>query len=221
MPVPDARWARFAGAEGRHLDKSALEKKLVALRTKQSRLDKALKSGARRGLLELFVELVPAALNVERCSIFILDPATEKVWLECGTGLEQRQVSVPKADSLVGRVISSGRYEIETDMDNLVGSHGVVDMQTGYLTRNALCVPVKGVSKVKVAGAIEVLNKKVGGFSERDVALLQKVAGELQAGIENIYLRRELTQLSAEMGKRIRLLEGGLEGKDSGPSPKD
>lgn len=192
------------------MDKSILEKKLATLRARQARVEKALKAGAQRGLLELLVDLVPKALGCERCSIFILDPDDDNVWLECGTGLQQRQLSVPKTDSLVGRVISSGEYGIETDMDNVVGGHGVADMQTGFLTRNALCVPVSGTAKVKVSGAIEALNKKGGSFTEQDIALMQKVAAELQMNMENIYLRRELTQLSTEMDKKIRLLEGKL-----------
>lgn len=195
------------------MERDVIEKALATLKARQARVDAALNKAGNRGLLEFFVEILPRALNVERCSIFIFDPSAGHVWLECGTGLRQRQVSVPKGDSLVGRVIASGEHQIETDMDNLVGPHGVVDMQTGFVTRNALCVPVYGVSRERVTGAIEVLNKRGGVFSDEDVTLLKRAAQQLQMNIENIFLRQELSRLSATMDKKIRLLERRLAGE--------
>ncbi len=189
-----------------------IEAALTRLRDKQRLVDDAWRKTGNRELLEFFVELMPKALAAERCSIFILDPKSEHVWLHSGTGVKQREIEVPIRGSLVGEVIASGKAEMRHKMDQTMGTHGRVDQQTGFITYNALVVPIKGVSKVDtVVGAIQVLNKKPGlQFNADDQALLEKLAYHLQMQIENIYLRQELLKISLEMSEKIRLLEGRL-----------
>ncbi|MFV2058521.1 MAG: hypothetical protein ACC707_18820, partial [Thiohalomonadales bacterium] len=69
-----------------------LEKKLAEIKFKQARIDQAwLKTGDRK-LITFFVELIPKALNVDRCSIFVHDPIEENLWLQCGTHLKEQQI---------------------------------------------------------------------------------------------------------------------------------
>lgn len=193
------------------MDKATIESKLLELREKQQKIEAAWSKTGNRKLIEFFVELIPKALKVERCSIFILDPVDENVWLQSGTGLKERQIKVPKWSSLVGRVIDSGTYAVEEDMENTVGAHDTVDVKTGFLSRDTMCVPIKGVTVNKVTGAIQVLNKKdVNGYTDEDRELLEKAAFHLQMHVENIFLRQEWVKVSDQMGKQIRLLEQSL-----------
>jgi len=190
------------------MEKNLLENKLQALRIKQEKVNRVWRKTGNKELLQFFVDMMPKLLQAERCSIFILDPENENIWLQCGTGLAEKQVTVPQRDSLVGQVISTGEYRQETDMDMLVGSHGVVDMQTGFVTRSALCVPVHGISQDRVTGAVQVLNKLGGkAFDDEDRAILERLARLLQLNIENIFLRQELAIISTEMNDKIALLE--------------
>lgn len=193
------------------MDKASITNKLAELKKKQKMIDAAwLKTGNRK-LMHFFVELIPKALNVERCSIFILDPKEEDVWLQCGTGLKERQIKVPQWSSMVGRVISTGELAVEEDMENVVGAHDTVDVKTGFVSRDSLCVPVKGVSFDKVTGAIQVLNKRGGrGYTDEDQEILEKMAFHLQMHIESIYMRQEMGKISSIMGKQILLLEQKL-----------
>ncbi len=193
------------------MEKNLLENKLQALRIKQEKVNRVWRKTGNKELLQFFVDMMPKLLQAERCSIFILDPENENIWLQCGTGLAEKQVTVPQRDSLVGQVISTGEYRQETDMDMLVGSHGVVDMQTGFVTRSALCVPVHGISQDRVTGAVQVLNKLGGkAFDDEDRAILERLARLLQLNIENIFLRQELAIISTEMNDKIALLESRL-----------
>jgi len=193
------------------MEKDLLEEKLQELRKKQEKISRVWRKTGNKELLQFFVDTMPKVLSAERCSIFILDPENKNVWLQCGTRLTEKQVTVPKHDSLVGRVISTGECEFETDMDTLVGSHGVVDMQTGFVTRSALCVPVHGITQDKVTGAIQVLNKLGGkSFGDEDRIILERLSRLLQLNIENIYLRQELAIISSEMNAKIALLEESL-----------
>lgn len=192
------------------MDKNTMEHKLEQLRDKQLLMDKAWQEAGNRKLLEFFVDIMPRAVNAERCSIFILDPVDEKAWLQCGTGLSEKQLKVPTKNSIVGRVISSGEVVMEDDLEDQVGAHDVVAVKTGFVTRTALCVPVHGVTTKNVVGAIQVLNKRNGIFTDEDQDVLERLAFHLEMNIENIFLRQELAKISVEMGKKIKLLEQRL-----------
>jgi len=201
----------------RVMDIEELEAKLVELRDKQKKIDAVWSKAGNRKLIEFFVEVLPKALNVERCSIFVLDPVDDNVWLHSGTGVKERQIRVPKWSSIVGKVISSGRSIVEEDMENTVGAHDTVDIKTGFVSRNSMCVPVKGVTVDKVTGAIQVLNKAGNQtYTDEDKILLKKAAMHLQVNIENIFLRQELIKISVHMDKQIRSLEKSLIKKKAG-----
>ena len=192
------------------MDRTVFEQKLAQLRKKQQLMEKAWREAGNKKLLQFFVDIMPKALNAERCSIFILDPVNEKVWLQCGTGLTEKQLQVPTANSMVGQVIESGKFVLEHDLEDQAGAHDVVAVKTGYVTRSALCVPVHGVTSKKVVGAIQVLNKIRGEFSDEDREVLERLAFHLEMNIENIFLRQEMAKMSVEMDKKIKMLEAKL-----------
>lgn len=192
------------------MKREVLEKKLEQLRAKQQLMEKAWKEAGNRQLIQFFVDIMPRTLDAERCSIFILDPVDEKAWLQCGTGMSEKQLQVPTRNSIVGRVISSGECVMESDLEEQVGVHDVVAVKTGFVTRSALCVPVHGVTTKKVVGAIQVLNKNASMFDDDDRRILERLAFHLEMNIENIFLRQELSKISVEMGNKIQLLEKKL-----------
>ena len=193
------------------MDKSTLERKLETIRAKQEKLEQSWKKTGNKELLQFFIDIMPSVLNVERCSIFILDPEENKAWLQCGTGLEEKQVTVPTRGSVVGRVISSGQAWKDMDLEASVGEHDVVSMKTGFVARNTLCVPVFGVSTSAVTGAIQVLNKRgENDYTENDEVLLGRLAYQLQMNIESIFLRQEMAKISDEMKRKIEELEQSL-----------
>ena len=193
------------------MDKISLEKKLEELKTKQAMIDKAWQKAGNRQLLQFFVEIIPRAINAERVSIFILDPVEGNIWVQCGTGVDERQIEVPKTGSVVGKVIETGKPISESNMQQQMGAHDNVAIKTGYVTYNTLCVPVKGVTTDKVTGAIQAINKiGMSEFTEADLKTLQKLAFHTQMHIENIFLRQEMAKISSQMGEKIALLEQKL-----------
>jgi len=193
------------------MDKISLENKLESIRTKQEKLSAAWKKTGNKDLLQFFIEIMPKVLEVERCSIFILDPEEDQVWLQCGTGLSEKEVTVPTQGSIVGKVISSGKPWMDMEMESSVGEHDVVSMRTGFIARNTLCVPVFSVSSDRVTGAIQVLNKKAGEFTDNDKTLLDRLAYQLQMNIESIFLRQEMAKIAEEMSNKIKKMERLLE----------
>ena len=207
--------ASNAAAIPANIPQSDLHQKLEDLREKQKKIDAKWKQAGDRNLLACFVELVPMALKVARCSIFILDPKSSNVWLQCGTGLKENAIKVSVDGSIVGETISSGRPMIADDLQDRMGAHYEVSLKTGFEPRDTLCVPIINMSSKKVIGAIQVLNKQntqLGQppYTAKDIELLQKLAYNIQATIDNIYLRQEFSKISKAMMQQIQLLEGKL-----------
>lgn len=197
------------------MDIGQLQQQLIELKQKHDTVEKAWKTRhGNKDLLEFLVEVMPRALEAERCSIFILDPFSKNAWVQAGTGLAERQVTVPTAGSIVGRVIMEGKMLVEYDMEGQVGAHDLVATQTGFVTRSMICIPVPGVTRKQVVGAIQVLNKKGDGkFTKTDLALLEKLVFVLQMHIENIYVRQELARMMSIMKKQIDELTAKLHAK--------
>lgn len=198
------------------LMKSDSHQKLNELRKKQKIIDAKWKLAGDRQMLSCFTELVPMALNVERCSIFIADPKSDNVWLQCGTGVKERSIKVTTEASIVGETISTGKPVIVEDLEDRMGAHFEVSVKTGFTPRNTLCVPIYGMASKKVAGAIQVLNKKnrqIGKdlYSNDDIEMLEKLAYNIQMTIENLYLRQEFSKVSKAMSQQIKLLEEKLD----------
>lgn len=136
-------------------------------------------------LLNFYLRIVEKLLSVDRCSIFIKDSYNSKIWLKCGTGVAERQIEVDPDNSVAGKVIASGKLAIEDNLSLKEGAHKSVDKNTGFVTRNMLCVPVKSVHRSVIVGAIQAVNKKAGdNFSEEDIRTLEEIAYHLQAAIE-------------------------------------
>ncbi len=191
----------------------ALTQKLHELKEKQQQIETAWRKTGNREFLQFMIELLPKALQAERCSIFINNPEDNNVWIQCGTGLQEKQISVPKDSSIVGKVIATGETIIENNLANQVGAHDTVAFKTGFTAKSTICIPVLGAKTQQVAGAIQVLNKLNidSAFTQEDVEIVTKLAHHLQVNIENIYQRQEMANIATEIGKKVELLEAKLQ----------
>ena len=163
-----------------------LTQKLHELKEKQQRIEAAWRKTGNREFLEFMVELLPKALDAERCSIFINNPDDNNVWIQCGTGLQEKQISVPKDSSVVGKVIASGKIIMENNLANQIGAHDTIAFKTGFTAKSTICVPVLGAKTRQIAGAIQVLNKlnAESAFTQDDIAIVKKLAHHIQVNIE-------------------------------------
>lgn len=171
-----------------------LRKRHDTLKLKQRVLNRTWSLRGNKAIVDLFVRLLPGALQVERCHIYVHDPTKQEAWLFCGTHVSKDQVAASDVHPLVSDVLSSGEYCVQESMrDALFTQNG-----RPFVLRNTLIVPIKNMSGTGQTGAIQVLNKKGGKgyFEECDRKVLERVAKHLQLAFENIFLRREMMDLS-------------------------
>jgi GAF domain-containing protein len=170
---------------------------LEEISSRQQALSDQLDPKRESKFLEFYVRLIPRVLNAERCSIFIVDPANNKVWLKAGTALRERGIEVPLNNSIVGEVIVSGKPLITSDLQSRDGTHKAVDTSTGFVTREIICVPIRSANGSKVTGAIQVLNKKGGArFTDDDQGFLAEVGEHFQGIVESIYVGQEAVKMT-------------------------
>jgi GAF domain-containing protein len=163
------------------------------LRAKRKSLRESGEAGHTRVLLPFYVRIMTKLADCERCSVFINDPDHDKIWLKAGTDVDEREIEVPKEGSVVGDVIASGKPEIIANLEAKPGAHKHADEITGFVTRNILCVPIKGATHDEIAGAFQLLNKNNGKeFTSEDLALATEVAEHLKKEIDAIYLDQEI-----------------------------
>ena len=125
-------------------------------------------------ILEALVEMATVELDAERGSLFLNDPTTDELFSVIAKGNFRRRIRFPNGQGIAGHVF---RHEEPLRVDDVYGDERFnreIDQQTGFTTRSVLCVPIRTV-KNEVIGVAQVLNKKEGGFSEADQALLEAI----------------------------------------------
>ncbi len=185
----------------------ALDQRLAELKNRLDQIESAWTVSDHEESLEFFVKYIPALIQAERCSIFVADPGTEKIWLKYGSGLGQEKIEAPREGSIVGESISNACVIIENNLMEKNGFHNISDMKTQFLTRNIICVPINSLVEGNRIGAIEVLNKKDGrDFDNSDIQLLQKIEKYLALALETSVVNTRLKRISNQISNNIDYL---------------
>lgn len=186
-------------------------KRLAELRLQLEQVSHAWAAGDYEALLKFYVHIVPKLLNAERCTVYIIELGSEKIYSKYGTDLDGKIIEPPRGESIAGQVISTGTPVVRNDLNVQKGYHKEVDAGTGFVSRNTVCAPIKSVTGQRVIGAIQVLNKISGSdFTDADLGLLSEVAYWLSQAIENIVINQEILSFSVELNREVDRLERGF-----------
>ena len=128
-------------------------------------------------VLNALVEMTTSQLNAERGSLFLNDPDTGELYSRVAQGNIRREIRLLNSSGIAGHVFTSGESLIIQDAYSDPRFNRTVDEQTGFVTRNILCVPIKTV-KGQVIGVAQTLNRKKGNFSRGDLTLLEAMTSQ-------------------------------------------
>ena len=183
-------------------------KKLAVLRQQFTQVASSWAMEDYRAFVTFHTRMLPKLMNVERCTIYIIDIGSNRICSIYGTGLSETQIEAPLEGSLVGRVISSGKSLIENDLAGSSGFHEYIAEQTGFISKSMICSPIQGKSGNDVSGAVQLLNKKDGtDFNDDDVRQLEEVAQYLSISIESIVLNKEILRIADGLDREVGRLE--------------
>ncbi len=150
--------------------------------------------GAERdldALLGKLMEAVTREVNADRSSLFLYDPDTDELWSKVAQGLDSRELRFPAGSGLAGHTARSGEVLNIPDAYEDDRFNQEFDRQTGYRTRQVLCVPLFRRDG-EVIGVAQALNRRDGGaFTGEDVRRLETLASLAAVAVENSLLHEE------------------------------
>ncbi|HZX26027.1 MAG TPA: GAF domain-containing protein [Telluria sp.] len=123
-------------------------------------------------ILAALVDISIEQLGAERGTLFLNDPETNELFSRVAQGNNQREIRLLNHTGIAGHVFTTGEPLLIQDAYADDRFNRSIDEQTGFVTRNILCVPIK-TFKGEVIGVSQALNKKRGKFTRADLQLLE------------------------------------------------
>ena len=143
-------------------------------------------------LLSLIKNETEQALDADRCTVFIYDRNSNELWSQVATGLEtSEEIRFPAHLGLAGYVVKTGEILNIQDAYEDPRFNKEIDKQTGYITHNILCLPMRN-RKMEIIGVFQVLNKRASHFDQADEDLLTAISTNAGVAIENATLAQEM-----------------------------
>ena len=151
-------------------------------------------------LLTIIAQQIQQALQADRCTVFLLDDEHNELWSKVALGLEMQEIRFAANKGLAGHVAMSGEtINIKNAYESEYFNKDI-DMQTGYKTRNILCMPIRNLSH-QIVGVFQVLNKFSGDFTQKDEDLLIAIGSSAGIALENANLFSKQKKLIEEQKK--------------------
>lgn len=162
-------------------------------------------------VLSIILDRISEILNVEICSILLLDETNKDYTMKCAKGLDNAVVCktrVQAGESISGWVIEHKEGLLVEDIETDPRFQHRNDEK--YYTRSFISVPL--LSKDKVIGVININNKKSREiFTKDDYRFLEGVAAEATIGIENAQLYQSLED---SYMRTVLVLTSAIDAKD-------
>jgi len=142
---------------------------------------------------ERTIDAITTLLGAEAGSLLLLDEEKGELFFEVATGekgARLKQVRLKRGEGIAGWVAEHGEPVITNDARRDPRFFKTADQYSGFVTRSIICVPV--ISKSRIVGVIEGINKIHDGFSGDDLDLMRSLSNQVAIAIENARLYTEL-----------------------------
>jgi two-component system NtrC family sensor kinase len=153
-------------------------------------------------VLSLAMQGINEILRVEAGALLLLDEAKGELvprMILCGEKSVRGEMTLSLGQGVAGWVVQEGKSLLLPDT-LWEGRLPFTTVQLlGVEARSVLCVPL--VVLEKTIGAIEVINKQGGRFTEGDLTLLNSIAASVAIAIENARLYAEVKDFADELAR--------------------
>jgi sigma-B regulation protein RsbU (phosphoserine phosphatase) len=159
-------------------------------------------------LFNSILSVARAELGVERGTLYFVDDASQEIWSKVAEGLDVREIRMPVGRGLAGTVAATGEPVILHDAYADPRFDRSLDRATGFRTRSMLCVPIRNRER-RVVGVLQLLNKEVGSFGERDLEFLDAISDHMAIAMENATLHiaiveKKRMEQELQLGREIQ-----------------
>ncbi len=108
-----------------------------------------------------FTRKLAQLLNADRSSLFVVEKASNSLWLRITEDLPDEEIRIPIGTGIAGAVAQSGEAIRVDDAYEDARFNPSVDKKLGYRTRSILCLPVKNRDG-QVFAVAQLLNRRDG-----------------------------------------------------------
>lgn len=155
-------------------------------------------------LLDDIVHASADITHAEAASILLYDDTARQLYFQVATDIDEptmRGLIVPLDKSIAGWIVTN-RKSVRIDDAHKDERHfSDVEQTIGYETKSLLGIPL--ITKNKVVGVLEVLNKKKGRFTDPDESMLTVLGAQAAVAIENARLFQQ-SDLIAQFVHELR-----------------
>lgn len=150
-----------------------------------------------RRVMEIVMGKAQALIRADAWSLLLVDEKQQSLSFEVSKGERASRIKDYKlavGQGIAGWVVRYRRPVIINDVRRDRRFDPSVDKMTGFQTRSILCVPL--ISRGRIIGVVELLNKRKGSFTREDLATLNLLVEPGAVAIENAILYKQSTEMS-------------------------
>ena len=166
------------------------------LRTSELLLSVSQRIAGLKSLSEILwtiIETTTETLKADRGSLFLNDPLTGELYSRVAQGDLVREIRILNTTGIAGSIFQTGVGEIIHDAYADERFNSKIDEQTGYVTKNIVCAPVRTV-RGDLIGVIQILNKKRGRFTKDDLDIVQGITLQAAVSLQNAQGMEEMVK---------------------------
>lgn len=153
-------------------------------------------------VLRLAMHSINEIIKAEAGSLLLLDETTSELVFRIslhGDSQQRAPLTLQVGQGIAGWVVKEGEPLLVRDVSTDPRHYRQASKMFGLECRSILCVPL--VIKDHVIGAIELVNKLDGDFTDEDLELLNSMAATVAVALENARLYTELAEFTRELEK--------------------
>lgn len=159
-------------------------------------------------VLTRVIEMMNASLGIQVGSVSLLDEESGDLIIRTLVGEGAASVDgmhIPRGHGIAGWVCEHGETALVHDAQHDPRFYIRIDEISGFTTRSVLCIPL--VSRDRIIGVIEAVNKMQGRFNQEDQQLLEGLATIAAPAIENALLHTQLKDVNDMLVQRYTELQ--------------
>ena len=153
-------------------------------------------------LFQLIMDQTNQIMNTERSTIFLYDEKTDELWSLVATRMEKNEIRIQADSGIAGQVFKNREQLIINDAYIDSRFNLEVDQQSGFRTKNILCVPVIN-REGKCIGVLEALNNHSEKFTREDGEFLSSISNYVAIAVENSKLYEDIKSYSEKLKATI------------------
>ncbi len=168
-------------------------------------------------ILQAVIDSAQEIILSEAGTLFLKDKERSRIIFQVVNGPFKDKLqgkSIPLTKGVVAKVINTGKSTIVNYPDKESKFYNKVDKKLGYRTRNMICTPLKIGNEI--IGAIEMINKKNGEYTQKDIEKLEKFSARSALIINTGLMYQKLSNLTSALGKSEKFLSAIMENVPTG-----